>query len=70
MVDAENGRFLHIHAHLKQYCINANLTNEVSELNLPFELDISSVDIKLHNYHLNDINLDHIKPYESFVVEI
>ncbi|ETJ30830.1 Oligo-1,6-glucosidase, partial [human gut metagenome] len=21
-------------------------------------------------YHLNDINLDHIKPYESFVVEI
>lgn len=50
--------------------IVANLTNEVSELNLPFELDISSVDIKLHNYHLNDINLDHIKPYESFVVEI
>ena len=72
MVDAENKQ---VFAYTRTFKINtvlivANLTNEVSELNLPFELDISSVDIKLHNYHLNDINLDHIKPYESFVVEI
>ena len=72
MVDAENE---HVFAYTRSFKNNtvlivANLTNEVSELNLPFELDISSVDIKLHNYHLNDINLDHIKPYESFVVEI
>ncbi|MDU2552710.1 MAG: alpha-glucosidase [Staphylococcus epidermidis] len=72
MVDAENEQ---IFAYTRSFKNNtvlivANLTNEVSELNLPFELDISSVDIKLHNYHLNDINLDHIKPYESFVVEI
>ena len=72
MVDAENEQ---IFAYTRSFKNNtvlivANLTNEVSELNLPFELDISSVDIKLHNYHLHDINLDHIKPYESFVVEI
>lgn len=72
MVDAENKQ---VFAYTRTFKNNtvlivANLTNEVSELNLPFELDISSVDIKLHNYHLNDINLDHIKPYESFVVEI
>lgn len=72
MVDAENKQ---VFAYTRTFKYNtvlivANLTNEVSELNLPFELDISSVDIKLHNYHLNDINLDHIKPYESFVVEI
>ena len=72
MVDAENRQ---VFAYTRTFKNNtvlivANLTNEVSELNLPFELDISSVDIKLHNYHLNDINLDHIKPYESFVVEI
>ena len=72
MLDAENEQ---IFAYTRSFKNNtvlivANLTNEVSELNLPFELDISSVDIKLHNYHLNDINLDHIKPYESFVVEI
>ncbi|MBM6009635.1 alpha-glucosidase, partial [Staphylococcus epidermidis] len=70
MVDAENKQ---VFAYTRTFKNNtvlivANLTNEVSELNLPFELDISSVDIKLHNYHLNDINLDHIKPYESFVV--
>ncbi|MCC3667210.1 alpha-glucosidase, partial [Staphylococcus epidermidis] len=69
MVDAENKQ---VFAYTRTFKNNtvlivANLTNEVSELNLPFELDISSVDIKLHNYHLNDINLDHIKPYESFV---
>lgn len=72
MVDAENEQ---IFAYTRSFKNNtvlivANLTNEVSELNLPFELDISSVDIKLHNYHLNDINLDHIKSYEAFVVEI
>lgn len=72
MVDAENEQ---IFAYTRSFKNNtvlivANLTNKVSELNLPFELDISSVDIKLHNYHLNDINLDHIKPYEAFVVEI
>lgn len=72
MVDAENEQ---VFAYTRTFKNNtvlivANLTNEVSELNLPFELDISSVDIKLHNYHLNDINLNHIKPYESFVVEI
>ena len=72
MVDAENEQ---IFAYTRSFKNNtvlivANLTNEVSELNLPFELDISSADIKLHNYHLNDINLDHIKPYEAFVVEI
>jgi len=72
MVDAENKQ---VFAYTRTFKNNtvlivANLTNEVSELNLPFELDISSVDIKLHNYHLNDINLDHIKPYESFVVKI
>ena len=72
MVDAENKQ---VFAYTRTFKNNtvlivANLTNEVSEVNLPFELDISSVDIKLHNYHLNDINLDHIKPYESFVVEI
>lgn len=72
MVVAENEQ---IFAYTRSFKNNtvlivANLTNEVSELNLPFELDISSVDIKLHNYHLNDINLDHIKPYEAFVVEI
>ena len=72
MVDAENEQ---IFAYTRSFKNNtvlivANLTNEVSELNLPFELDISSVDIKLHNYHLNDINLDHTKPYEAFVVEI
>jgi len=72
MVDAENEQ---VFAYTRTFKNNtvlivANLTNEVSELNLPFELDISSVDIKLHNYHLNDINLDHIKPYESFVVKI
>ncbi|MCG2496258.1 alpha-glucosidase [Staphylococcus epidermidis] len=72
MVDAENEQ---IFAYTRSFKNNtvlivANLTNEVSELNLPFELDISSVDIKLHNYHLNDINLDHIKPYEAFVVKI
>lgn len=72
MVDAENKQ---VFAYTRTFKNNtvlivANLTNEVSELNLPFELDISSVDIKLHNYHLNDINLDHIKLYESFVVEI
>ena len=72
VVDAENEQ---VFAYTRTFKNNtvlivANLTNEVSELNLPFELDISSVDIKLHNYHLNDINLDHIKPYESFVVEI
>ncbi|ATQ59448.1 glucohydrolase [Staphylococcus epidermidis] len=72
MVDAENE---HVFAYTRSFKNNtvlivANLTNEVSELNLPFELDISYVDIKLHNYHLNDINLDHIKPYEAFVVEI
>lgn len=72
MVDAENKQ---VFAYTRTFKNNtvlivANLTNEVSELNLPFELDISSVDIKLHNYHLNDINLAHIKPYESFVVEI
>lgn len=72
MVDAENEQ---VFAYTRTFKNNtvlivANLTNEVSELNLPFELDISSVDIKLHNYLLNDINLDHIKPYESFVVEI
>lgn len=72
MVDAENKQ---VFAYTRTFKNNtvlivANLTNEVSELNLPFELDISSVDIKLHNYHLNDINLDHIKPYESFIVEI
>ncbi|MDO6371623.1 glycoside hydrolase family 13 protein [Staphylococcus epidermidis] len=72
MVDAENKQ---VFAYTRTFKNNtvlivANLTKEVSELNLPFELDISSVDIKLHNYHLNDINLDHIKPYESFVVEI
>ncbi|MCR9004128.1 glycoside hydrolase family 13 protein [Staphylococcus epidermidis] len=72
MVDAENKQ---VFAYTRTFKNNtvlivANLTNEVSELNLSFELDISSVDIKLHNYHLNDINLDHIKPYESFVVEI
>lgn len=72
MVNAENKQ---VFAYTRTFKNNtvlivANLTNEVSELNLPFELDISSVDIKLHNYHLNDINLDHIKPYESFVVEI
>ena len=72
MVDAENEQ---VFAYTRTFKNNtvlivANLTNEVSELNLPFELDISSVDIKLHNYHLNDINLDHIKPYEAFVVEI
>lgn len=72
MVDAENEQ---IFAYTRSFKNNtvlivANLTNEVSRLNLPFELDISSVDIKLHNYHLNDINLDHIKPYEAFVVEI
>jgi len=72
MVDAENE---HVFAYTRSFKNNtvlivANLTNEVSELNLPFELDISSVDIKLHNYHLNDINSDHIKPYEAFVVEI
>lgn len=72
MVDAENKQ---VFAYTRTFKNNtvlivANLTNEVSELNLPFELDISSVDIKLHNYHFNDINLDHIKPYESFVVEI
>lgn len=72
MIDAENKQ---VFAYTRTFKNNtvlivANLTNEVSELNLPFELDISSVDIKLHNYHLNDINLDHIKPYESFVVEI
>lgn len=72
MVEAENKQ---VFAYTRTFKNNtvlivANLTNEVSELNLPFELDISSVDIKLHNYHLNDINLDHIKPYESFVVEI
>ena len=72
MVDAENKQ---VFAYTRTFKNNtvlivANLTNEVSELNLPFELDISSVDIKVHNYHLNDINLDHIKPYESFVVEI
>ena len=72
MVDAENKQ---VFAYTRTFKNNtvlivANLTNEVSELNLPFELDISSVDIKLHNYHLNDINLDHIKPNESFVVEI
>lgn len=72
MVDAENEQ---IFAYTRSFKNNtvlivANLTNEVSELNLPFELDVSSVDIKLHNYHLNDINLDHIKPYEAFVVEI
>lgn len=72
MVDAENKQ---VFAYTRTFKNNtvlivANLTNEVSELNLPFELDISSVDIKLHNYHLNDIHLDHIKPYESFVVEI
>ena len=72
MVDAENKQ---VFAYTRTFKNNtvlivANLTNEVSELNLPFELDISSVDIKLHNYHLNDINLDNIKPYESFVVEI
>lgn len=72
MVDAENKQ---VFAYTRTFKNNtvlivANLTNEVSELNLPFELDISSVDIKLHNYHLNGINLDHIKPYESFVVEI
>ncbi|MDU1489604.1 MAG: alpha-glucosidase [Staphylococcus epidermidis] len=60
MVDAENEQ---IFAYTRSFKNNtvlivANLTNEVSELNLPFELDISSVDIKLHNYHLNDINLD------------
>lgn len=72
MVDAENKQVFAYTRTLKNntVLIVANLTNEVSELNLPFELDISSVDIKLHNYHLNDINLDHIKPYESFVVEI
>ena len=72
MVDAENKQVLAYTRTFKNntVLIVANLTNEVSELNLPFELDISSVDIKLHNYHLNDINLDHIKPYESFVVEI
>lgn len=72
MVDAENKQ---VFAYTRTFKNNtvlivANLTNEISELNLPFELDISSVDIKLHNYHLNGINLDHIKPYESFVVEI
>ena len=72
MVDAENKQ---VFAYTRTFKNNtvlivANLTNEVSEINLPFELDISSVDIKLHNYHLNDINLDHIKLYESFVVEI
>ena len=72
MVDAENKQ---VFAYTRTFKNNtvlivANLTNEVSELNLPFELDISSVDIKLHNYHLNGINLDLIKPYESFVVEI
>ena len=72
VVDAENKQFFAYTRTFKNntVLIVANLTNEVSELNLPFELDISSVDIKLHNYHLNDINLDHIKPYESFVVEI
>lgn len=72
MVDAENKQFFAYTRTFKNntVLIVANLTNEVSELNLPFELDISSVDIKLHNYHLNGINLDHIKPYESFVVEI
>lgn len=72
MVDAENKQVFAYTRTIKNntVLIVANLTNEVSELNLPFELDISSVDIKLHNYHLNDINLDHIKPYESFVVEI
>ena len=72
MVDAENKQDFAYTRTFKNntVLIVANLTNEVSELNLPFELDISSVDIKLHNYHLNDINLDHIKPYESFVVEI
>ena len=72
MVDAENKQ---VFAYTRTFKNNtvlivANLTNEVSELNLPFELDISSEDIKLHNYHLNDINLDHIKPYKSFIVEI
>lgn len=58
MVDAENKQ---VFAYTRTFKNNtvlivANLTNEVSELNLPFELDISSVDIKLHNYHLNDID--------------
>lgn len=56
MVDAENKQ---VFAYTRTFKNNtvlivANLTNEVSELNLPFELDISSVDIKLHNYHLKD----------------
>lgn len=59
MVDAENKQ---VFAYTRTFKNNtvlivANLTNEVSELNLPFELDISSVDIKLHNYHLNDIKI-------------
>ena len=47
MVDAENKQ---VFAYTRTFKNNtvlivANLTNEVSELNLPFELDISSVDI-------------------------
>ncbi|MCC3680965.1 alpha-glucosidase, partial [Staphylococcus epidermidis] len=64
MVDAENKQ---VFAYTRTFKNNtvlivANLTNEVSELNLPFELDISSVDLKLQNYPLIDINLNHLNP--------
>lgn len=72
MVDVENKQvFVYICIFKNNIVlIVVNFINEVLELNLFFELDILFVDIKLYNYYLNDINLDYIKFYELFVVEI
>jgi len=51
----------------KTVLVAGNLTDHVTSLNLPFEVEASQ--IKLHNYK-NDLDITNMKPFEAFVAEL
>lgn len=53
----------------KEVLIVGNLTDQVSKLNVPYHIE-NKQQIMLHNYSNHVIDLDQIRPYEAFVVEV
>ncbi|UDI78215.1 alpha-glucosidase [Staphylococcus taiwanensis] len=69
LIDADNEK---VFAYIRQYndkkvLIAGNLTDNPAQLNISFELSTDSV--KLHNYSSN-IDINNLKPYEAFVIEL
>jgi alpha-glucosidase len=69
LVDADNPKVFAYTRTLnnKSALIVGNLSNDTSALNLDITFDDSK--IKLHNYN-SAIDLNHLKPYEAFVIQL